>query len=138
MADNRKYYYLKLKENFFDSDSIAVSYTHLEAAPHRAGLFGGLRQPGAQLPSAGPVRGCRRCGADPAGDLLQGQEREEIPPGHRVRERPMGHSGRHRPLRRLGLLPERPPHPDGADHLSLIHISGTPACSRPQKDREEH
>ena len=23
MADNRKYYYLKLKENFFDSDSIA-------------------------------------------------------------------------------------------------------------------
>ena len=29
MADNRKYYYLKLKENFFDSDSIAVSYTHL-------------------------------------------------------------------------------------------------------------
>ena len=22
MADNRKYYYLKLKENFFDSDSI--------------------------------------------------------------------------------------------------------------------
>ena len=30
MADNRKYYYLKLKENFFDSDSIAVSYTHLD------------------------------------------------------------------------------------------------------------
>ena len=30
MADNRKYYYLKLKENFFDSDSIVpVSYTHL-------------------------------------------------------------------------------------------------------------
>ena len=40
MADNRKYYYLKLKENFFDSDSIvlledmkdgilSVSYTHL-------------------------------------------------------------------------------------------------------------
>ncbi len=22
MADNRKYYYLKLKENFFDSDSV--------------------------------------------------------------------------------------------------------------------
>ena len=48
MADNRKYYYLKLKENFFDSDSIVlledmkdgilysnillkpVSYTHLD------------------------------------------------------------------------------------------------------------
>ena len=24
MADNRKYYYLKLKENFFDSDSIVL------------------------------------------------------------------------------------------------------------------
>ena len=24
MADNRKYYYLKLKENFFDSDSIRI------------------------------------------------------------------------------------------------------------------
>ena len=32
MSDNRKYYYLKLKENYFDDDSIvllAVSYTHL-------------------------------------------------------------------------------------------------------------
>ena len=25
MADNRKYYYLKLKENFFDSDSIVLA-----------------------------------------------------------------------------------------------------------------
>ena len=34
MADNRKYYYLKLKENFFDSDSIVpVSYTHLVQPP---------------------------------------------------------------------------------------------------------
>ena len=48
--------------------------------------------------------------------LLQRQEREEIPPGDRVRERPLGHPGRHRSLRRPGLLPERPPHPDGADH----------------------
>ena len=24
MADNRKYYFLKLKENFFDSDSIVL------------------------------------------------------------------------------------------------------------------
>ena len=40
MSDNRKYYYLKLKENYFDDDSIvllesmqdgvlSVSYTHL-------------------------------------------------------------------------------------------------------------
>ena len=36
MSDSRKYYYLKLKENYFDDDSIvllesmqAVSYTHL-------------------------------------------------------------------------------------------------------------
>ena len=60
-------------------------------APHRAGLFGGLCQPGAQLPSGGPVHGRRRRGADPAGGLLQRQEREEIPPGDRVRERPLGH-----------------------------------------------
>ena len=87
-----------------------------EAAPHRAGLFGGLCQPGAQLPSAGPVHGRRRRSADPAGGLLQRQEREEIPPGDRVRERPLGHPGRHRSLRRPGLLPERPPHSDGTDH----------------------
>ena len=55
-------------------------------------------------------------GADPAGGLLQRQEREEIPPGDRVRERPLGHPGRHRSLRRPGLLPERPPHSDGTDH----------------------
>ena len=41
MSDNRKYYYLKLKENYFDDDSIvllesmqdgvlSVSYTHLD------------------------------------------------------------------------------------------------------------
>ena len=40
MSDNRKYYYLKLKENYFDDDSIVllesmqdgvpVSYTHLD------------------------------------------------------------------------------------------------------------
>ena len=40
MADNRKYYYLKLKEDFFDTDEmkilesmkdgyLSVSYTHL-------------------------------------------------------------------------------------------------------------
>ena len=35
MADNRKYYYLKLKESYFDDDAIVllesmpVSYTHL-------------------------------------------------------------------------------------------------------------
>ena len=27
MADNRKYYYLKLKENFFDSDSMSAAMT---------------------------------------------------------------------------------------------------------------
>ena len=66
-------------------------------------------------------------GKNPAGGLFQGQEREEIPPGDRVRERPLGHPGRHRPLRRPGLLPERPPHPDGADH----HVEppqGTQVC----------
>ena len=38
MSDNRKHYYLKLKENYFDEDAIvllesmqAVSYTHLVA-----------------------------------------------------------------------------------------------------------
>lgn len=60
--------------------------------------------------------GRRRRGADPAGGLLQGQEREEIPPGDRVRERPLGHPGRHRPLCGPGLFPECPSHPDGADH----------------------
>ena len=29
MADNRKYYYLKLKENFFDSDSIEIGRAHV-------------------------------------------------------------------------------------------------------------
>lgn len=62
------------------------------------------------------MRGRRRRGADPAGGLLQGQEREEIPPGDRVRERPLGHPGRHRPLCGPGLFPECPSHPDGADH----------------------
>ena len=48
MSDNRKYYYLKLKENYFDDDSIVllesmqdgvlysnipVSYTHLSREP---------------------------------------------------------------------------------------------------------
>ena len=27
MSDNRKYYYLKLKENYFDDDSICLLYT---------------------------------------------------------------------------------------------------------------
>ena len=35
--------------------------------------FGGLCQPGTQLPSGGPVRGRRRHGADPAGGLLKGK-----------------------------------------------------------------
>ena len=39
-------------------------------------------------------------GKNAAGGLLQGQEREEIPPWYRVRERPLGHPGRHRPLYR--------------------------------------
>ena len=37
---------------------------------------------------------------NPAGGLLQGQKRQEIPPRHRVRECPLGHTGRHRSLHR--------------------------------------
>ena len=62
------------------------------------------------------MRGRRRRGADPAGGLLQGQEREEIPPGDRVRERPLGHPGRHRPLHGQGFFQQHPHDPDGADH----------------------
>ena len=38
MSDNRKYYYLKLKENYFDEDAIAVSYTHLDVYKRQAGI----------------------------------------------------------------------------------------------------
>ena len=40
MADNRKYYYLKLKENFFDSDSIVLLTVSVK--PPRA--WTGMRQ----------------------------------------------------------------------------------------------
>ena len=48
MSDNRKYYYLKLKEHYFDDDSIvllesmqegvlSVSYTHLDVYKRQDG-----------------------------------------------------------------------------------------------------
>ena len=38
MSDNRKYYYLKLKENYFDDDSIGPASTF-----HRVGKIAGSR-----------------------------------------------------------------------------------------------
>ena len=35
MADNRKYYYLKLKENFFDGDAIVLAGAKKPRCPQR-------------------------------------------------------------------------------------------------------
>ena len=81
------------------------------------GFSAAFCQPGAQLPSAGPVRGRRRRGADPAGGLLQRQEREEIPPGDRVRQRPLGHPGPDiAPYMDKDFFNNIPMTQDGADH----------------------
>ena len=44
MSDNRKYYYLKLKENYFDDDSIAVSYTHLDVYKRQVSILSVLQK----------------------------------------------------------------------------------------------
>ena len=64
----------------------------------------------------------RRRGADPAGGLLQRQEREEIPPGDRVRERPLGHPGRHRSYA----------DPDFFQNVSSLRRNGSPCRAAPR------
>ena len=44
-----------------------------------------------------------RCGGTAADGVLQEQERQEIPPGRRVRQRPLGRPQRYSPVHRPGV-----------------------------------